>query len=122
MKDSSVGYEALSRLEDDRPLRIPKGSKINYDNVALEMGLKKGAIKKGRGYDEFRLAIDEAAKRQQARITPADRLREAKSLTNKYQTLWEQSIGRELCLARQVRDLSNQVEELEKQQPLRIVK
>lgn len=122
MKDSSVGYEALSRLEDDRPLRIPKGSKINYDNVALEMGLKKGAIKKGRGYDEFRLAIDEAAKRQQARITPADRLREAKSLANKYQTLWEQSIGRELCLARQVRDLSNQVEELEKQQPLRIVK
>lgn len=122
MKDSSVGYEALSRLEDDRPLRIPKGSKINYDNVALEMGLKKGAIKKGRGYDEFRLAIDEAAKRQQARITPADRLREAKSLANKYQTLWEQSIGRELCLARQVRDLSNQVEELEKQKPLRIVK
>jgi hypothetical protein len=122
MKVSSVGYEALSRLEDDRPLRIPKGSKINYDNVALEMGLKKGAIKKGRGYDEFRLAIDEAAKRQQARITPADRLREAKSLANKYQTLWEQSIGRELCLARQVRDLSNQVEELEKQQPLRIVK
>lgn len=122
MKVSSVGYEALSRLEDDRPLRIPKGSKINYDNVALEMGLKKGAIKKGRGYDEFRLAIDEAAKRQQARITPADRLREAKSLASKYQTLWEQSIGRELCLARQVRDLSNQVEELEKQQPLRIVK
>lgn len=84
--------------------------------------MKKGAIKKGRGYDELRLAIDKAAKRQQERVTPADRLREAKSLANKYQQLWEQSIGRELCLARQVRDLSSQVEELEKQQPLRVVK
>ena len=122
MRDNNVGYEALWRVENDVPLRIPKGSKINYDNVALEMGLKKGAIKKGRGYDELRLAIDEAAKRQQERVTPADRLREAKSLANKYQQLWEQSLGRELCLARQVRDLSSQVEELEKQQPLRVVK
>lgn len=122
MRDKNLGYEALWRVENDVTLRIPKGSKVNYDNVALEMGLKKGAIKKRQGNDEFRLAIDEAAERQQARITPADRLREAKSLANKYQQLWEQSIGRELCLARQVRDLSSQVEELKKQQPLRVVK
>lgn len=122
MRDIDAGYKALRRLENDVPVRIPKGSKINYDNVALEMGLKKGAIKKGRDNDKFRQAIDEAAKRQQARITPADKLREARNLANKYQQLWEQSLGRELCLARQVRDLIRQVEELEKQLPLRVVK
>ena len=38
--------EALNRLISNTPIRIPKGSKINNDTVALEAGLKRGAVKR----------------------------------------------------------------------------
>lgn len=40
--------EALNRLITNTPLRVPKGSKINNDTVALEAGLKRGAVKRSR--------------------------------------------------------------------------
>lgn len=40
--------EALNRLISNTPLRVPKGSKINNDTVALEAGLKRGAVKRSR--------------------------------------------------------------------------
>ena len=38
--------EALNRLISNTPIRVPKGSKINNDTVALEAGLKRGAVKR----------------------------------------------------------------------------
>lgn len=40
--------EALNRLIASAPIRVPKGSKINNDTVALEAGLKRGAVKRSR--------------------------------------------------------------------------
>lgn len=40
--------EALTRLISNTPIRVPKGSKINNDTVALEAGLKRGAVKRSR--------------------------------------------------------------------------
>lgn len=40
--------EALNRLIANTPTRVPKGSKINNDTVALEAGLKRGAVKRSR--------------------------------------------------------------------------
>ena len=34
-------FEALDRLKSNKPINIPKDSKINNDNVALEAGRKK---------------------------------------------------------------------------------
>lgn len=41
-------YNALGRLKTDSPIHVPKGSKINNDTVALEAGLKRGAVKRSR--------------------------------------------------------------------------
>ncbi|MDG3556343.1 hypothetical protein P7L54_10310 [Acinetobacter bereziniae] len=40
--------EALNRLIMNTPIRVLKGSKINNDTVALEAGLKRGAVKRSR--------------------------------------------------------------------------
>lgn len=40
--------EALNRLISNTPIRVHKGSKINNDTVALEAGLKRGAVKRSR--------------------------------------------------------------------------
>lgn len=40
--------EALNRLISNIPIHVPKGSKINNDTVALEAGLKRGAVKRSR--------------------------------------------------------------------------
>lgn len=40
--------EALNRLIANAPIRVPKSSKINNDTVALEAGLKRGAVKRSR--------------------------------------------------------------------------
>lgn len=40
--------EALNRLIANTPIRVLKGSKINNDTVALEAGLKRGAVKRSR--------------------------------------------------------------------------
>lgn len=41
-------YDALNRLKSNTPLNVQRGSKINNDTVALEAGLKRGAVKRSR--------------------------------------------------------------------------
>ncbi|MDC6379790.1 hypothetical protein BW687_006295 [Pseudomonas graminis] len=121
--DYQYYFAALKRLVDDCPLIIPGGSTINYDNVALEAGRKKGAIRRERkGLSALRQAIDDAAEEQRARITPQNRFKKANDMADKYKALWEQSLGRELCLARQIRELQNEIRSLEKRIPLRVIK
>jgi hypothetical protein len=48
-------YAALSRLKQNKPERVEKGSPINKDTVALEAGNKRGAI---RNRPEFTRLID----------------------------------------------------------------
>ena len=53
-------YAALERLKANKPTRLPKGSAINNDTVALEAGRKRGSIKKSR-YVALVEAIGKAA-------------------------------------------------------------
>ncbi|MDP9556848.1 UNVERIFIED_ORG: DNA repair exonuclease SbcCD ATPase subunit [Pseudomonas parafulva] len=116
-------FAALERLVEDCPLVVSRGALINYDNVALEAGRKKGAIRREReNMAALRKAIDDAAQRQRALITPQDRLNKANEEAAKYKSLWEQSIGREICLARQIIELKEKIKDLKAKMPLRLVK
>lgn len=60
--------DALDRLVNECSERVPVGSAINNDTVALEAGRKRGSIKKKR-YPDLCIAIDEAAERQRLKVT-----------------------------------------------------
>ena len=54
-------WDALERLKSGCPCRVPLGSSINKDTVALEAGRKRGSIKKSRSsFGELIAAIDTA--------------------------------------------------------------
>lgn len=60
-----VYFDALERLESNKPIRVPPNTKINNDNVSLEAGRKKGSIRKERSeFDSLREQIKLAAARQ----------------------------------------------------------
>lgn len=91
-------FEALERLKNNTPIRIPKGSKINNDNVSLEAGRKKGTIKKSRpAFDEL---IEEIKKANEKDIKPIleaqDKADKYKEKFLRYKKLYEESINREL--------------------------
>lgn len=91
-------FEALERLKNNVPIRIPKGSKINNDNVSLEAGRKKGTIKKSRPvFDEL---IEEIKKANEKDIKPILELQNKSDKYKEkflhYKKLYEESINREL--------------------------
>lgn len=99
-------FEALERLKTGKPVNVPKGTKITNDSISLEAGRKKGTIKKSRPvFSELIDAIDAAAK---AEATPRDetrnRLVEAKAEAARYRVLWEEALGREVSLVKQLWD------------------
>jgi hypothetical protein len=66
-------FEALERLKREKPVNVPKGTKITNDSVSLEAGRKKGTIKRSRPiFSELIEAIDAAAK---AEAKPRDEIR-----------------------------------------------
>ncbi len=93
-------FESLERLKKNKPINIPKDSKINNDNVALEAGRKKGSIKKSRdSFFVLMCAVEEAAKEQ----TPATnkdviKLEKQKEKIKELEMLYEESLNRELML------------------------
>lgn len=58
-------FDAIERIETNKTIRIPPGSKVTYDNVSLEAGRQKGSLKKSRPeYDAVRAEVRAAASRQ----------------------------------------------------------
>lgn len=97
-------FEALERLKCSRTVNVPKGTKINNDNVSLEAGRKKGTIKKSRPI--FRDLI-EAIEAAGTPVPPDDlkaQLDAAKAETVKYRALWEEAMTREVSLVKQLWD------------------
>lgn len=99
-------FEALERLKNGRPTRVPKGARITNDSVSLEAGRKKGTIKKSRPiFSDLILAIDAAA---QESSKPEDdmkgRLAGSKAEVAKYRALWEEALCREVSLVKQLWD------------------
>lgn len=97
-------FEALERLKKDKPVNVPKGTKITNDSVSLEAGRKKGTIKKSRPiFSELIEAIKAAV---QLELKPQNeaqaKLDESKSEVARYRALWEEALAREVSLVRQL--------------------
>jgi len=99
-------FEALERLQKGKPINVRKGTRITNDSVSLEAGRKKGTIKKSRPiFSELIEAINSAA---QVELKPQDETRakldDAKAEVDRYRTLWEEALSREVSLVRQLWD------------------
>ena len=99
-------FRALERLENNRPECVPKGTKISNDSVSLEAGRKKGSIKKSRAkFKTLIEAIDAAALKQtQSKEPLEEQLEKAKEEARRFRKLWDESLGREVSLVRQLWD------------------
>jgi hypothetical protein len=97
-------FRALERLKDGRATKVPKGARINNDNVAQEAGRGKGSIKKSRAvFKDLIEAIDIAAAEQSSperHITR--RLEKTRGEAQSYREKWEQALCRELSLLQEV--------------------
>lgn len=104
-------YEALNRLIQNKPINVPKGTKINNDTVALEAGRKRGSIKKSRTI--FLELIESIKKVSDEKNFPEKKYKERiKKLTTKindYKLLYEDALNRELMLIEKVKYLENEI-------------
>ena len=99
-------FDALERLKNDKPVNVPKGSKITNDSVSQEAGRKKGTIKKSRPiFSDLIEAINAASTEvSKPRDAMKERLGDAKRETEKYRKLWEEALCREVSLVKQLWD------------------
>ncbi|WP_338920124.1 hypothetical protein V0M98_23580 [Pseudomonas silesiensis] len=96
-------YEAaLQRLIDNASKRVPLGTKITNDSVALEAGRGKGSIKKKRdSFDELILKIKAAAAKQKKE----NNVKPNKASEKLFKNLYHESLARELMLISQLDEL-----------------
>lgn len=64
-------YAALERLKKNKPVKVPKGTAINQDTVALEAGKKRGSIRKRPGFEQLIADIKDASE-SRAKRTPTE--------------------------------------------------
>jgi hypothetical protein len=99
-------FDALERLKRNKPVNVPKDTKITNDSVSLEAGRKKGTIKKSRPvFSDLIEAINAAFT---AASKPQDAMREqldqAKAEAARYRILWEEALAREVSLVKEFWD------------------
>lgn len=109
-------FAALERLKADKPINVPKGTKITNDAVALEAGRGKGSIKKSRLiFADLVAAIKEAAAAQASpRNELKHRFEKAKGEAQTYRMLYEEGLVRELSLLHEIADLKVEIKRLQK--------
>jgi hypothetical protein len=109
MEDTIIDeyFEALKRLKNNLPIRIPIGSKINNDNVSLEAGRKKGTIKKSRPI--FEELIEEIILASSSKTKELDKLKinieKYKTKYKEQKELYEASLNRELMYLEKINEL-----------------
>ncbi|WP_444997904.1 hypothetical protein [Aliikangiella sp. IMCC44359] len=117
-------YEALDRLKANKAEIVPKGAKISKDSVALEAGRKRGSIKNSRAvFTDLIKDIANAAQNQNLKTKPKkekeDKLRGDR---DKYKRLYEESLGRELSMLRQINDLKAVINGIEDKKIVKVTK
>ncbi|MFJ4153915.1 hypothetical protein ACIPZF_03770 [Pseudomonas sp. NPDC089752] len=100
-------FEALMRIVQGRPIRVPTGTAITLKSVALEAGKSPGIIKKQRPvYAELIKEIKRCAAEQKERGNPKKLVNEAtrrwKEEAERSKNLYHQSLARELMLLHQL--------------------
>jgi hypothetical protein len=127
MNDSNTAlheyFAALRRLQEGKPLRVPKGCKITNDSVSLEAGRSKGSIKKSRAlYADLIRAIEEAARSEKdLSHDPGKKLLKSMDAAKSYRLAYEAALGREVSLLAELLELKKKLASLtgEKVIPLR---
>lgn len=104
-------YDALQRLINNKPLNIPKDSKINNDTVALEASRKRGSIKRSReGFEQLIKDILTAEeKRTQGARKLQDKLEQTKQDKINIEVLYNKSLNRELMYLETINELEKEI-------------
>lgn len=102
-------WDALARLKAGKPVRLPKGTPINKDTVALEAGRGRGSIKKSR--ESFALLISEIghAASSEEPLRESDVLQKHKMAAEEYRDLYHRALNRELMLVERVARLEKEL-------------
>ena len=97
-------YQALDRLKTSNTVRVPKGTRISKDSVALEAGRKRSSIKKSRVvFEQLIIDINLAAEEQSRRDKkPKQIMEELKAEKNHYRQLYHEALNRELMLIKRI--------------------
>jgi len=105
-------FEALDRLKKNTPVRLPKGTTISKDTVAMEAGRKRSSIKRSRSAFDVLIAEIELAVANQNNSLHKDRDRSDKVKAEKkhYQVLYHQALNRELMLVKRLAALERQLD------------
>lgn len=107
-------FAALGRLQAGRPQRVPRGTRITNDAVALEAGRGKGSIKKSRTvFSDLIAAIDAAAAEQSKPKTDEKaKLAKTKGQMAQLRKSLEDALGREVALLRELYETKKKLSEL----------
>lgn len=105
-------YKALERLINNKPINVPKNTKINNDTVALEAGRKRGSIKKSREiFSDLLKKIKEYSKNNNTEYKELqDKIFKFKNKALVYQELYEDALNRELMLIERIKELELKIE------------
>ena len=112
-------YAALERLKSNKPLRLPKGTLISKDTVALEAGRKRSSIKKSRPmFDNLIIDIESSALQQNKHAQDSkDALIQLKSEKEHYRNLYHEALNRELMLLKRLADLERGLKNTVRNEP-----
>ena len=102
-------YVALERLKINRPIRVPKGTKITNSSVSKEAGCSSGAIRNDRAdHEDIVNKIKKAAAEQP--INEVDKIRNMKDKykddKDLYRERYERALGREVMLLKRLHELT----------------
>jgi hypothetical protein len=112
MNNSLIDYwEALERLKANKPLRVPRDTRITNDSVSLEAGRGKGSIKKSRPAFAALIAEIEIAAIAQAQCENIEQVRldKAKETSRNYRLDLEAALEREVSLILELYSLKKQL-------------
>lgn len=109
-------FDALHRLQNNKPVIVPVGTGINKDTVALEAGRARGSIKKSRlMFSELIEEIDNINKKiKEPKINEA----RLKDEISSYKELYENALARELMYIERI----NELEKIVKKYTLNVTK
>lgn len=106
-------YDALLRLVNHTPKRVPKGTKISRRTVALEAGKDPSLIKSDREiYEHLIMDINHYAAAQKEKDDKKNgqtqelkaRIAQLRSESERFEELWKAALARELFLLDQIDD------------------
>lgn len=110
-------FDALARLQANRPIRVEPGTAISRKSVALEAGRQEGSIRADREvFTDLILQIDDASKQAdiagKGKAKLQEKLDKATAEADDFRRKWEAAMAREVCLLRQVRELKEELVKL----------